>query len=277
MTPKNNITALIITYNEIGYIERCIESIGFADEIIVVDSFSTDGTYEYLLSHKKVKVVQRPFKNYTDQKAFALQQANYDWILFVDADEVVNAQLKEEILQTIANKNAAEAYYFYRQFMYQGAPLHFSGWQTDKNHRLFRKSKVKFVDNKLVHESLDVNGTSKSLKTKLEHYCFKNFDDYKRKMLCYGQLQAQERLQKGETSSVLKLLIKPIWRFTYNFVCRFGFLDGTKGLKVCYLNALSVYHRYAQLHRLRQNLNVKPYGSFGKERNYAIGKESVIS
>ena len=88
ITKKEQLTALVITFNEIGYIEKCIESVSFADEIIVVDSFSTDGTYEFLKDHPKVKVIQNPFENFTAQKSFALKQATNDWVLFLDADKM---------------------------------------------------------------------------------------------------------------------------------------------------------------------------------------------
>ena len=100
---KEKVTALVITFNEVGYIEKCIESVSFADEIIVVDSYSTDGTYEYLLNHPKVKVIQNPFKNFTAQKSFTLKQASNDWVLFLDADEVVSEDLQNEIKETINN------------------------------------------------------------------------------------------------------------------------------------------------------------------------------
>ncbi len=117
-TPKQKLSALVITYNEMGYIERCIGSISFADEIIVVDSFSTDGTYEYLMAHPKVKVIQNPFENFTAQKSFTLKQATNDWVLFLDADEVVTEALQKEITATINNPEADEAYWFYRKFLY---------------------------------------------------------------------------------------------------------------------------------------------------------------
>ncbi len=251
-TPKQKLSALIITYNEMGYIEKCIESISFADEIIVVDSFSTDGTYEFLLEHPKVEVIQRPFFNFTDQKSHALKLASHDWILFVDADEVVPCGLKREILETINQENGCEAYWFYRKFMYQNKPLHFSGWQSDKNHRLFRKSKVHFTSERLVHETLQVDGKSGKFKERLTHYCYKDFDDYKNKMLHYGILKAQEELQKGKRFNYLKMWTKTTWRFFYNYVVRFGFLDERRGINVCYLNALSVYKRYHELRRLEQ-------------------------
>lgn len=248
--PKQKISALVITYNEIGYIEQCINSIRFADEIIVVDSFSTDGTYEYLQNQPKVKVIQNPFENFTAQKSFALTQATNDWILFLDADEVVSEKLQKEIIATVNNPKACEAYWFYRRFMFQSTPLHFSGWQTDKNYRLFRKSKARFTHKKIVHETLEVDGQSGIFKEKLIHYCYKNYENYKGKMCRYGYFRAQEEFLKGKHFTYLKLWGKPIWKFFYNYVMRLGFLDGKKGLTVCYLDALSVYTRYHTLQHL---------------------------
>lgn len=248
-TPK--LSALVITYNEIGYIERCLESISFADEILVVDSFSTDGTYEYLLNHPKVKVIQNPFENFTAQKSYALSQSTYDWTLFVDADEVVTAALRSEIIETIQKPNACEAYWFYRKFMFKNQPLRFSGWQTDKNHRLFRKSKATYTDTKIVHETLDVNGKSGVLKNRLTHYCYKNYQDYKGKMLRYGSLRAQEEYVKGKSFSYFKLWAKPAWRFLYNYVVRLGILDLDRGIQICWLNALSVHQRYKMLQMMK--------------------------
>ncbi|MEM9362789.1 MAG: glycosyltransferase family 2 protein [Bacteroidota bacterium] len=255
-TPK--ISALVITFNEIGYIERCIESISFADEILVVDSYSTDGTYEYLLSHSKVKVLQHPFENFTAQRTYALSKSSYDWTLFIDADEVVTSELRNEIQETIQKPNACEAYWFYRKFMFKNEPLRFSGWQTDKNHRLFRKSKAKYTHTKIVHETLDVNGKSGVLKNRLTHYCYKNYQDYKGKMLRYGSLRAQEEFTKGKSFSYFKMWAKPTWRFLYNYIIRLGILDLDKGIRICWLNALSVYQRYRILHRIKTQVVYQP-------------------
>lgn len=252
-TPKHPISALVITYNEMGYIQKCIDSVSFADEILVVDSYSNDGTYEYLTDHPKVKVIQHPFENFTAQKSFALRQATNDWILFVDADEVVSKALQNEIIDTINNPEACEAYWFYRTFMFKNKRLRFSGWQTDKNHRLFRKSKARFTDKKIVHETLKVDGSSCVLKERLAHYCYKNYEDYKSKMLRYSRLRAKEEFKNNRRFNTFKLYVKPIWKFCYNFFFRLGILDFDKGLKVCYLNALSVHHRYYILKLLERH------------------------
>lgn len=251
-SPKEKITALIITYNEIGYIEKCVQSIDFADEIIVVDSFSTDGTYEYLCDHPKIKVIQNPFKNFTAQKAFALKQATHDWVLFLDADEVVTTNLQNEIIDTVNSENEHVAYWFYRKFMFQNQPLHFSGWQTDKNYRLFRKSKTQFSDKKIVHETLDVDGTSGILQEQLIHYCYKNYEDYKCKMLNYGRLKAKEAFYKEKKFNYILLVFKPSWKFFNHYILRLGILDGKKGMIICYLNALGDYERYKELKQLEK-------------------------
>ena len=256
---NNKITALIITYNEIGYIENCLQSVDFADEIIVVDSYSTDGTYEYLSSHPKVKVLQHPFENFTLQKSFALQQASNDWILFLDADEVVPTPLKEEIIDTVNSGEPHVAYWFYRQFMFGDQPLRFSGWQTDKNYRLFRKSKAKFSDKKIVHETLEVDGSSGILKEKLIHYCYKNYEDYKGKMLKYGRLKAKEDFYKENTFNYFFYIFKPAWKFFNHYILRLGIFDGKKGRIICYLNALGVYERYRELKQLETKNEIAYY------------------
>ncbi|ASO06773.1 glycosyltransferase family 2 protein [Arenibacter algicola] len=247
---REKISALIITYNEIGYIKQCIDSTSFADEIIVVDSYSTDGTFEYLKNHPKVKVIQNPFENFTTQKSFALKQANHDWILFLDADEVVPISLKEEIKTKTNSNSEVVAYWFYRKFMFQDKPLHFSGWQTDKNYRLFRKSKAKFSDQKIVHETLVVEGESGILSERLIHYCYKNYDHYKAKMTKYGKLKALEEFQKGKKWHIMPQVLRPAWKFFYHYIIRLGFLDGKKGVTICYLNALGVWTRYIELRKL---------------------------
>jgi glycosyltransferase involved in cell wall biosynthesis len=249
---KVQLSVAIITYNEIGYIEKCIESVSFADEIIVVDSLSEDGTFEYLKSHQQVKVFQNRFENFTKQKTFALTKTNNDWVLFLDADEVVTNSLRKEILKTLENNSDYVAYWFLRQFMFQDKKLRFSGWQTDKNYRLFRRDSTQFLENRIVHETLKVNGKSGVLKEKLLHYSYKNYEDYKGKMLRYGRLKAQEAFLLKKSSNYFLLKVKPLWKFLNHFILRFGFLDGKKGLIICYLNALGVQAFGQELRRLNR-------------------------
>ncbi len=251
----NKISALFITFNEITNIDEVIENVSFADEIIIVDSFSTDGTAERIKSYPQVKFIQRPFKDYTDQKSFTMSQATNDWVLFMDADERLTDALRDEVLTTINSPNPDAAYYFYRTFMFQKEVLHFSGWQSDKNFRLFRKSKVHFTTERVVHETLVVDGKIGILKNKLIHYSYKDYHDYKSKMIKYGKMKAQEKLDKNYTPNLYHFVLRPSYKFFNHYILRFGFLDGKKGIIISYLNALSVYSRYKELRRLKNPFN----------------------
>ena len=251
---KKRISALLITYNEIVNIDEVLENIKFTDEIIIVDSFSTDGTVERIKKHPKVKLFQRAFENFTDQKAFALKQASYDWVLFLDADERITDELKNEIYKAInSQKDTVSAYYLYRIFMFKDKVLQYSGWQKDKNYRLFKKSKVNFNQNKIVHETLIVNGESSTLKHKLVHYSYRNYKNYKGKMIKYGQMRAKEELKKNYSPNIYHFVFRPFYKFFANYILRLGILDGKKGITICYLNAIGVYARYKELKRLRKS------------------------
>lgn len=244
------ITGLIITYNEEKHIKDVLENINFVDEIIVVDSFSNDKTVEIINSFSHVKLIQRKFDNFTSQRNFALSLASHSWILFIDADERVTPELQKEIIKITTDETQISSFYFYRKFMYKNQPLHFSGWQTDKNFRLFKKDKCVYKSERLVHETLQVNGSIGILKNKLIHYSFDDYKKYKSKMISYGKLRAKELFLKKKKYNVLFHIFKPIYKFLYDYIFRLGFLDGRKGIVICYLNALSVYSRYPELKKL---------------------------
>ncbi len=249
---KNTISGLVITYNEEYHIKELIENLSFVDELIIVDSFSTDKTVEIIKSFPKVILVQNKFEDFTKQRNLALSYAKNNWVLFLDADERITKALKEEILQTVDSENAKDAYYFVRKFIFKNKPLHFSGWQTDKNFRLFKKDKAQYKSERLVHETLDVKGTVGTLKNKLVHYSYADYSIYKRKMISYGKLRAKELFLKNKKSSFFHRFIKPTYKFLYDYFIRLGILDGKKGIIICYLNALSVYVRYQELERLNK-------------------------
>jgi glycosyltransferase involved in cell wall biosynthesis len=246
------ITGLIITLNEEKNIREVIENISFVDEIIIVDSFSTDKTVEIAKSYDKVKVFQNKFENFTDQRNLALDYASNNWVLFLDADERITPKLKQEIFETIRQRDTAEAYYFYRKFMYKGKPLHFSGWQTDKNIRLFKKDAAQYSKERLVHEILRVKGRTRVMKHKLIHYSYLDYASYKQKMEKYAKLKAKELYMKEVKPNIFHFYVKPAYKFFYKYIVRLGILDGRKGLTICYLNAYSVYSRYPYLNKLYQ-------------------------
>lgn len=250
---QNKISGLLITLNEEKNIEAVINNMDFVDELIIVDSFSIDRTVEIIKKYPHVKLVQNKFENFTAQRNLALDLASNPWILFLDADERITPKLKSEIIETIHNKDAYDAYFFVRKFMFQDRELHFSGWQTDKNIRLFKKDKARYNVGRLVHEQLNVNGKTAILKHKLIHYSYLDYETYKAKMIHYGKLKARELFTKKVFPSQFHFILKTIYKFFHSYFIRLGILDGKKGIIICYLNALSVAARYPELKRLRKN------------------------
>lgn len=250
-TKRPLLTAIIITYNEEQNIKEAIENIFFADEIIIIDSFSSDQTIAIAKSFEQVKIIQHPFENFALQRNFAISQATNPWILFIDADERLTLKLQTEIIQTIQQRDAHSAYYMSRTFMFKNSKLLFSSWQTDKIIRLFQNNKASYSEQKIVHEKLLVTGEIGKLKNKLIHYSYNDYSSYKQKMILYGNLKAKEALQIGINPTVFHIYIRPIYQFIYQYFIRLGILDGKKGVIICYLNALSVYVRFQKLKELK--------------------------
>lgn len=183
-----------------------------------------------------------------------MEQATNDWVLFMDADERLTDPLKNEILKTINTPNQTTvAYFFLRTFMFKKEILRFSGWQSDKNYRLFRKSKVHFDEKRIVHETLVVNGKSAVLKNRLIHYSYEDYESYKGKMVKYGKMKAIEEFKKGKKAHWFLFILRPFYKFINHYLLRLGILDGKKGIIICYLNALGVFTRYKELKRLHRH------------------------
>jgi len=251
---QQKISVLIITLNEAVHMKPLLDDLKFADEVIIVDSYSTDETKSIATSYENVKFIENKFENYTSQRNFAIDQARNKWILFIDADERLTPELKLEILEIIQNQPAFSAYLVYRTFMFNNKVLHFSGWQTDRIYRLFNKEKARYANERLVHEKLDVKGEITFLKNKLIHYSYNDYDVYKGKMINYGKLKAIEAKNKGIKPNAFHFYIKPAYKFLYQYLIRLGILDGTKGITICYLNALSVYVRFQELKKLNSRV-----------------------
>jgi glycosyltransferase involved in cell wall biosynthesis len=241
------LSAMIITFNEENNIKEALDCLHFADEIVVVDSYSSDKTISILESYPKVKIFQKKFEDYTSQRNFALAQAANNWVLFLDADERITALLETEIKLELTKKDKKVAYYFLRTFYFNKKPMHFSGTQGDKNFRLFRKDKVQYISEKLVHETLQVNGTIGILKTKLLHFSYDDYHVYKNKMIKYGQLKGRELFLKGNKYNAVMHYLKTIFKFIKTYFIRLGILDGKNGIVLCYLQTLSVYQTYKSL------------------------------
>ncbi|WP_256463644.1 MULTISPECIES: glycosyltransferase family 2 protein [unclassified Flavobacterium] len=250
LTRKAPISVLIITLNEESHMRELLTDLDFADEVIVVDSYSKDKTKEIAQSFPYVTFIEHPFQNFTAQRNFAIDMARNNWILFIDADERLTPELKQEILETVERNEPVNAYLFYRKFFFKRKVLHFSGWQTDRIFRLFRKDKARYTAKRLVHEKLDVDGRIGVFRNKLIHYSYADYESYKGKMLTYGKLKAREKFQSGFKPTFFHWHGHALYNFLYQYLVRLGILDGQKGFVICYLNALSVRERYRELRKL---------------------------
>ncbi len=249
-TPKPfepKISALLITKNEEKNIASYLRDMDFADEIIIVDSLSTDETKRIATNHQNVRFLERKFDNFSNQKNFAIEQAQYPWIVFFDTDERVSRKLKSEILNVVHSENPLDAYFVRRKFYFLEDPMHFSGWQNDKAIRLFKNGKGKYCNEKFVHETLEVDGEVGILNEAIHHYSLNDLEAYQEKLKLYAKLKAEELYKKGKKASFIHYHIKPSIRFLHHFVFRFGFLDGKNGYTIAKIYRDYVVNRYTYL------------------------------
>jgi glycosyltransferase involved in cell wall biosynthesis len=244
---KEKVSGLIITFNEEKNIREVLGCFDFCDEIIIVDSFSTDKTVEIAGEFPNVKIIQNRFEDYTKQRNLALSYAKNDWVLFLDGDERTTPELEKEIINTVRDAEAKDAYFFYRTFFVGQKKINFSGTQNDKNFRLFRKSKASYSENKKVHETLVVSGSIGILKNRLLHYSFENYDHFEKKMISYGKLKGEELRLQGKKYSAIVQWSKVIFKFFKTYFLKLGILDGINGLRISYLQSLYVYETYRTL------------------------------
>jgi glycosyltransferase involved in cell wall biosynthesis len=251
------LSAVIITFNEERNILRCLETAsGISDEIVVVDSFSTDRTAEICRHFPNVIFIQRPWQGYAQTKNWANQQTTHDYILSLDADEVPDEPLQQSIKNArISGLNGL--YELNRLTNYCGHWVKHCGWYPDKKIRVFPKSQVKW-DGDFVHETLQTNKALKvsSLKGHLLHYSYHTLEDHKMRIEKYATLNAQKLFKEGKHPITIKRWIAPIWKFYQVYFIKLGFLDGLAGFHIARLSAKSVYLKYeilANLYRQKNN------------------------
>lgn len=241
------ISAVIITYNEEEHLEKCLGSlVGIADEIVVVDSYSTDNT-QAICKKYKVRLIKQEFLGYKEQKNFAITQTNYDCILSLDGDEAISERLKTSILKVKKNWRF-EGYYFNRRNNYCGQWIRFSDWYPDKKLRLFKKGKGEWKGIN-PHDSYKLNSNLKSgyLKGDLLHWIYRDYEEHKRKVEDFSSIAAKAYFKLGIKSSVFKLTLRPTWAFFKAYFLRLGILDGINGWRICKQQFIVTYLKYYKL------------------------------
>lgn len=248
------LTIIIPTFNEEDFIEGAIETASFADEIIVIDSYSTDKTSE-LVKKYNIVFIQHKFENFSNQRYFAAKHATNDMILFVDADERIPILLKEEILSVLKKDKINSGYEIFISVFFMGRRMKYGGFQNNWKLRLFNRKLCWYDETLLVHEKIIVKeGKTGRLKHPIEHYTFRSWNHYIKKKQLYAELQSQELYKKDIKFNAFHFVIKPSYRFFYHYIFRGGIFDGFPGFARAFGNAFGVTTRYIKLWLIRHNM-----------------------
>jgi glycosyltransferase involved in cell wall biosynthesis len=244
------LVAIIPCFNEEDVIADALASVAFCDEVFVVDSFSTDSTMD-IVKASGARYVQREYAGPAEQKNWAIDQVEADWILFLDADESVPNELQEEIKGIMESTTSKDAYWIGRQNHFMGRRVRFSGWQGDKVIRLFKKGKCRYKPVR-VHEEMECTGELGMLKAKLIHHTYKDMPHYLEKFDRYTTWSAYDRSERTSKVTLFHLWVKPTFRFFRHYFLKGGILDGRVGFIISYMSAYSVFLRYLKLDRLQK-------------------------
>jgi len=240
------LSLIVITKNEEQSLGRCLRSVRFADEIVVVDNGSTDKTVDIARSLGAKVVETSDWPGFGPQKNRALDAATGDWIFSLDADEWIEAPLADEIFATIARKDAADGYEIPRRSRFCGAIVRHCGWSPDHVLRLFRRGRGRFSDDK-VHEHVEIEGKVVRLKNAIEHDSITDLADATTKIDRYAEAAAMALAAKGRRSSYAKAWLRGIGAFLRTYVWRLGFLDGRTGWMVADYNRRYTYEKWLRL------------------------------
>lgn len=246
------LTAIIICYNEIDNIVEAIESVSWCDEVLIIDSFSSDGTWEKIKEHTAVRAIQHEFDGFAEQKNRAIEMATHEWILLVDADERVTPALEEEIRGLLrAQDIEQEGFWIYRDNFFMGKKLTHS-WRNDKVLRLFRRH-LRY-EAKSVHEEIAHSGRVGQLEHHFLHdtYRGKGFLVHLEKGNTYTTLAAKDRYKTAGAVTLYHLWLRPLVTFVKHYFIRLGMLDGREGFVIASLSAWNVFQRYVKIWRLQE-------------------------
>ena len=243
------LSVVIITFNEEKNIGRCLDSVKeIADDIVVVDSFSTDNT-KGICEKQKVNFIQHKWEGYSASKNFANSQAKYDWILSLDADEALSEELKQSILE-VKKDSELLTYKFNRLTNYCGKWIKHCGWYPDTKIRIFDRRITKWEG--ILHEKLVINSKQEPILLKGDclHYSYHSLEQHYAQTEKFSTLAAQNMFEKGKKASVLKMVLSPIVKFIGDYVIKLGFLDGAAGFTICRISAKHSFLKYKKLRRL---------------------------
>lgn len=246
------VSAIITTFNEIEFVEDCIRSVEWADEIYLIDSFSTDGTVELIRSKfPRIRFEQREYLGAASQKNYAIDRAAHDWIFYIDADERVTPELRDEMLRTLEGKLEVWAYSVGRRNFMLGKEVRYSGLQRDRVTRLFHRKHARYP-NRRVHADLLVDGETTPLRHRMDHYYIRSFDHMIAKMTRYANWGAAQMFIDGKTTGAAGIVGHALAKFVRDYIVNLGFLDGARGVISVGMHVYYTFWKYAKLWEFTQ-------------------------
>jgi len=243
---KHKISAIITTYNEERNIGPCIESLLWCDEIVVVDSYSTDRTCEIIAEYPEVHLLQHPYYGAAAQKNWATDQSIHPWVLILDADERCTEELRDEIDTLLIEDPPHNHYRMLRRLFFLEQRVRFSGFQRDDGVRLFRRGTARYP-NRRVHTDMKTEGTTPLLQNAIDHYMVKDLGEYLHRITKYGIWGAAQGWRDNRSSNPLEFIIRPLWRFIRAYVFQLGILDGVLGFIFCLIQAYGTFVKWVVL------------------------------
>jgi glycosyltransferase involved in cell wall biosynthesis len=248
-TPTPTVSAIVVCFNEEDRIEACLESINWCDEIVIVDSFSTDRTAEICRRYTE-RFIQREWAGYRDQKAFAHSQAIKDWVLLVDSDERVTPELRDEIKNSLVYEGAEySGFAVPRLVFYLNRWWWHGGWYPDYDVRLFRRDRATWGGSD-PHEKILVDGKVRRLKNPLHHFSYRDIDDHIQRINRFTSISSRELSKEGCKWRLSDAILRPAVRFFRSYILKRGFMEGFAGLYVAVTAAVYVFLKYAKLWEL---------------------------
>ena len=250
---KAKVSVYVLAYNEEAKIVDCIKSVLWADEVILIDSHSTDKTAR-IAQDLGAKVVQVDFEGFGKIRMAGIEHTTHDWILSIDADERCTEKAKEEIIKIINAKNSKDAYYIPRRNEFMKREIRFCGWYPNyRQPQLFKRGKMTYEVKDLVHEDYKVAGTIGFVKEDIRQIPFLNISEIFYKMNRYSDLGARKLLESGKRCpSIIEIIFRSIWTFLRIYILRFGFLDGKAGFVIAFTNMEGTLYRYLKFSEIKQ-------------------------
>ena len=250
LRPK--VSVVVTTFNEEHNIAACLDTLLWADEILVIDSFSQDKTPEIVQGYEKVTFIQRTYFGSAAQKNWAMDQCEHPWILIFDADERCTPKLRKEMEELLASGPDHEAYTIRRKVFFLGKVINFSGWQRDQVVRLVRQGAGRYP-NRRVHADMKTRGPAPLLRHRMDHYMVDDFHEYVLRIVKYSRWGAAQGWLEGKRPGFNEVCLRSVWRFVRTYLVQGGIFDGMRGIVFCMLQAYGTYVKWSLLWSWRVN------------------------